>query len=266
MSEHTWNIATASVVGTSHAASGKPCQDEHRAEIVGGKRGQCLIACVADGAGSATKGDLGARIACRTWLRDTSIYIEEGWRFRDDYGQTWVQKAREELLSRATVDKAPMSDYACTFLGACVQPRGAVFVQIGDGAIVFNSIGELGKFEPVFWPEQGEYANTTSFLTDLSASQNIRSRTFSARIDELALFSDGLQRIALDYQNRGAFNPFFESMLHHVRPPSLEDRESLSRALASFLSSEDVNSRTDDDKTLVLASRLGFPNHVQEEL
>ena len=77
------------------------------------------------------------------------------------------------------------------------------------------------------------------------------------RIDEVALFSDGLQRLALHYQTRTAHAGFFKPMLATLRAAPADALESLSTQLAAYLSSPAVNERTDDDKTLVLATRQG---------
>ena len=54
-----WQATAASVRGTSHEKTGQPCQDAHRWEIL---PGAILVAAVADGAGSASLGDMGAQV------------------------------------------------------------------------------------------------------------------------------------------------------------------------------------------------------------
>ena len=69
------------------------------------------------------------------------------------------------------------------------------------------------------------------------------------------MFSDGLQRLALVYQSQTVHEPFFEPMFAELRNADLQTCNSLSDQLARFLDSPKINERTDDDKTLVLASR-----------
>jgi hypothetical protein len=69
------------------------------------------------------------------------------------------------------------------------------------------------------------------------------------------MFSDGLQRLALVYESQTAYTPFFEPMFSVLRKADLAACDTLSDQLARFLSSPKVNERTDDDKTLVLATR-----------
>jgi hypothetical protein len=72
-------------------------------------------------------------------------------------------------------------------------------------------------------------------------------------VAQVALFTDGLERLALDFMTRRAFTPFFTSMFRSL-PSDLPGRhKQLSQALRAFLDSSVVTARTDDDKTLVMA-------------
>jgi hypothetical protein len=71
-------------------------------------------------------------------------------------------------------------------------------------------------------------------------------------VDEVALLTDGLQSLALRFASREAHGPFFEPMFERLRGPEQPSESEL----AAFLGSGPVNARTDDDKTLVLATRL----------
>ena len=139
---------------------------------------------------------------------------------------------------------------ACTFLGAVVGDDWAAFVQIGDGAIVFD--GEAG-YELAFWPDNGEYANTTRFLTDEDYRSHLRIEIVARPVSELALLTDGLQMLALDYAQVQVHGPFFTPLFRTVRNGPAEDV--LRAALLGFMDSRPVNDRTDDDKTLLLATR-----------
>ena len=51
-----WRTAHASVIGTSHTATGAPCQDAGDCEVLAAADGsEILVAAVADGAGSAKR-------------------------------------------------------------------------------------------------------------------------------------------------------------------------------------------------------------------
>jgi hypothetical protein len=64
-----------------------------------------------------------------------------------------------------------------------------------------------------------------------------------------------LQTIALNYQRQRAHEPFFKGLFAPLRTAEEGCSRELSLSLVAFLSSQRVNEKTDDDKTLVLASR-----------
>ena len=102
----------------------------------------------------------------------------------------------------------------------------------------------------------GEFANTTYFVTDDRADERMMFELCSRRIDEVALFTDGIERLVLHEASRTVFAPFFNRMLPAVRrlAASGTDRK-LSMDLEQYLNSPVICDKTDDDKTLVLATR-----------
>ncbi len=245
-----WNIVRASAVGTSHAASRLLCQDDCYADIFQNH----LICLVADGAGSAKKGGQGAELACSTARDRIEIAVEgQPLPIFDEFAvKEWIHAVRQVIHETAEADGLTTRDYACTLLGAVVGPKEAVFFQIGDGAIVASVGAAQGV---VFWPESGRYANMTHFVADADALAHLQVVVTTAQIDELALFSDGLQRLALSFEQRIPHVPFFAPMLAVLRKLEPSECAALDEQLARFLDSPQINKRTDDDKTLVLATR-----------
>jgi hypothetical protein len=73
---------------------------------------------------------------------------------------------------------------------------------------------------------------------------------------EVALLSDGIEPLVLHYASRTVHAPFFDRMFGPVRRSVAVDEDlALSRELESYLFSPAIVERTDDDKTLVLATR-----------
>ena len=73
MSETTWRAAGVSVRGTSHEKTGQPCQDAVYWETF--PHG-LLVTAVADGAGSAALGEVGATVAVRAAVDRVRIGVE----------------------------------------------------------------------------------------------------------------------------------------------------------------------------------------------
>ena len=92
--------------------------------------------------------------------------------------------------------------------------------QIGDGAIVVDD----GELRPATWPAQGEYANSTHFLTDGDALDNVQCAVLGP-VRRIALFSDGLQALALHYASRAAHEPFFAPFFSYLETAAKADRE-----------------------------------------
>lgn len=247
----------ASSIGTSHVAAAQPCQDAHfHAEATGPDGERAMVLAVSDGAGVAALAEVGAALACDTFGRLVAAYIAQGGRVATigrPLVERWIMGVLYRLKLHAEETGAALEDYACTLLAAIVGEQEAAFLQIGDGAIVLSA---GAGWKHVFWPQHGEFANTTNFITSAHRFEALEFGTVSGRIEELALFTDGLENLVLQKAARAVHAPFFESMLPAVRRSTASGVDAgLSRALGGYLSSAPVNDRTDDDKTLVLASR-----------
>jgi hypothetical protein len=254
-----WRYALASVVGASHRTSSQPCQDASRCQVVRSRRdGPVLVAAVSDGAGSASHSQAGATLACTLFVDAVASHLASGGRLSlldRPFLHAWLARFQDQVAARARDASLRTRDYACTFLGAVVGRSRATFCQVGDGAIVVGP----DPYQCVFWPAQGEYANQTFFATDPAAAEHLAVQTLQARLEDVALLSDGLQRLALQVAARTAHSPFFRTVLAPVRAARPGHAAHLSAALATFLASPAVADRTDDDTTLVLATRRPAP-------
>ena len=250
-----WKVIRASVAGTSHAIGDRPCQDDCFADVVHSSQGADYLVCVvSDGAGSAAEGGKGSEMACvtaRTCIEAALRDLGPN-RLESALVEGWISEIRRVIGEAAERRGLTVRDYACTLLGAVVGPGQALFFQIGDWAMVAACGCAQGV---VFWPDSGPYANMTYFVTDDEAFSRLQVVVASVQIDELALFSDGIQRLALSFEQQSPYAPFFEPMLNVLRALEPGDCDVYDERLASFLNSQAINERTDDDKTLVIATR-----------
>lgn len=249
-----WTWAAASSRGTAHERCGEPRQDAFR--IAGpSDDGDFLAVIVCDGAGSASYGGAGARIAAwtlascaRTWLRATGRLPEA------DAAACWMLLARERIAFAAEKRGLDPRDFATTAVVAVSDGASTLTAHVGDGAVVAR-IASSGDWVSLSWPEQGEFASMTRFVTD-EAGLSLRVARHDDPIDRLAVMSDGLERLALDFRAGEPHAPFLEPMAAPLAACGTvgQDRH-LSEVLSTYLASDRVNERTDDDKTLVLAAR-----------
>lgn len=256
----TWRFAAAKAQGTSHVRDDLPCQDAYACLTVPHGEEAALVVAVSDGAGSASEGGAGAAYICAT----LSDLVSKGFDHAP-VGETWLRDhiahVRASLLEEAVRLGVAPRHLAATLLFAVLGPDWSAFAQVGDGAIVTSEPG-TGEWSWLFWPQRGEYANTTTFLTDADAMDSLEVAFLRQGQPELAVFTDGLQHLVLDYAAQTVHSPFFEQMIQPVRSSGADGEDvELSCRLANYLRSGTVTSRADDDITLVLASRLLAADH-----
>ena len=216
--------------------------------------GDTLIAAVADGAGSADKGGVGASIACQAFI-EMGVQIFTG---------TMEPSCLLESI-RSKIPGGEFETHACTFVGAVADSKGALVLQVGDGACVHrgapahesnkSNTSEESRYDVALWPEETEFLNNTFFVTSPDAEQHLHIRRIAEPVAELALFSDGLQHLILDSKTKTPHQPFFQTIFRPLANVPEHDVKA-SWWLERQLSSDHVTKRTDDDTSIVIARRL----------
>ena len=252
----SWRVLGASATGTSHQRTQTPCQDafDYRFLCNG------LIVAVADGAGSARWAKEGADLAVQSVLNRAEALLrpETPTEIPTD-AAAWekllcraFRTARDAVCAHAaSVDEAANA-FAGTLLLAIFTEGDVVCGLIGDCALVIQT--EAGELISLCKPQKGEYANMTNFLTQPNALEVLDLQHFPARVQNAALFTDGLLEMALNLAQNRPYAPFFDPLFAFAR--ATENASDGSASLAKFLGSEKVNARTEDDKTLLLIHRL----------
>lgn len=254
MSQGSWLWAGASCIGTSHQKVNESKQDSFQSCVVDGPE-PFYFGIVCDGAGSAKYGGVGSWLTSKIMSRRCTEHLEVSQELpTEELIWDWIDEIRYRLHLLADKRNLHIREFSTTMV--CIVTTGSqtVTAHIGDGAIVAYSAQRETWFN-LSWPEHGEYVSTTRFVTE-DPMPALRFGLLDEPISDLALFSDGIERLALDFKENKPFAPFFDSML----PPLRNSRECgrskfLSDGLNGYLSSNQINSRTDDDKTLILATR-----------
>ena len=252
-----WQYVQAYSIGTSHLLNDLPCQDRALSKVILDSSGEeIFLGAVADGAGSAYRSEEGSEIATKLILQKLENFFRQGKLLTDisrNVVEQWINQISDQICELANDAGLKRREYACTLLVVAAKPMQGCFFQVVDGAIV---IGLRGEYHPVFWPMTGEYANSTYFITDISAVEQVQFEIINDRpIEDIALMSDGLQGLALQFTTKTAHSPFFRPMFARLAEESNPGlSETLSASLQRFLESESVCNRTDDDKTLILST------------
>lgn len=248
-----WRWAAARAVGTSHLAAGTPCQDAVAACGIDGPAGPVLAAAVSDGAGSARFGREGARAVVRSVLREAERWFAAADRLPDvNEAMEWLDAVRADVASLAAAREAEPRDFAATLVAAFAGPEATLILHVGDGAAVID--GPDG-WEVASWPAGGEYAGTTYFVTD-DPVPRLRITVLERPTAAIALFSDGIETLVLDPAERRPADRWFELMFAMLRGSDEAGRDrKLCRMLRWYLRRPELDERTDDDKSLLLAIR-----------
>lgn len=122
----------------------------------------------------------------------------------------WIERARQRIALAAARRGLQPRDFACTLLLALSNGRQTLVAHTGDGGIVAHH-AQTQTWQTLSWPEHGEFAATTRFITDTPPEQT-RIGRFDAPFDALAVFTDGIERLVLDMKTRTPHAPFFGAM------------------------------------------------------
>ena len=170
-----------SKIGAAHIEADMPCQDASRYFT----DSDTLIACVADGAGSARLSHRGSQTAADEFVMAAWDSICDGSDLSDAVLEAF-EKARKSVAEMAGDNPR---QYATTLLGLIATKDTLAAVQVGDGAIVVGGKVAMDS-------HSGEYANETSFITQPDAKPMTFS--FSGEVKRVAILTDGLENLALE--------------------------------------------------------------------
>ncbi len=254
-----WKAVARSTIGTSHLKQQMPCQDYGGYKVLN----NVIIGAVADGAGSAKYADIGAKVAVKTvleYLTGIEEWLQKHKRFwqlnpqplseeqaRKLFAKT-VKKVVTALEKQAASAGYSVDDLACTLLVVVATPNWVAAMQIGDGFIAVRCQQEEPQL--LFQPDKGEYINETTFVTSAIALDAMRVCVRSLKPEFICAATDGLERVAIRMSDWTLFAPFFQPLEEYLWETSNPEQED--EYLISFLDSDRLNARTDDDKTLLL--------------
>jgi len=155
-----WRIAMASAVGTSHIASGVPCQDSHFHLALNDVQGQVVtILSVSDGAAALPKPRSDRRSPARPFVKLVADYVSAGGlvdNISRELASRWVAGIVYRLSLKAWGDNKDPRDYACTLwrrIAASARRSSCRSVTV---AIVISD-GWTTAWRHVFWPQHGEF-------------------------------------------------------------------------------------------------------------
>jgi hypothetical protein len=248
--------------------SGTPCQDACSFRPLG--EGWVAIA-VADGAGSAAQAEVGAWLSVKVALGTLARLFEapDGGPATDDRAVeasrlgslplAALVNAQVALEGHAASSGIPSRQLACTLMVLLLGPGVVAAAGVGDGAAVVELAG--GRLETLLRPDCGEYANETTFLTSAGAIESAQRAVLVEPVESLAVMTDGVRSLALHRADWAPFDRFFAPVFGFLKREG--DAAAAGAAVRGMLRSEGVRSRTDDDVTLLVATRQTLSRRSQ---
>ena len=246
--------ACASVTGRQHEAAGTPCQDIAciyplgRSGIIAPLGRSGIIAAVADGAGSAKYAEAGASVAVSAAIH--VLTAPKSNIFALDEPNTVLAQIQKALAAEAVKKGCELRDLACTLMAVLVMKRGDglewTAFHIGDGVIA----SELdNRLQVLSRPENGEFGNSTFFLTDASAPTRFRAYRGRSEVAAFALMTDGAAE-TLYHRASGRLAPAVGTLIGWSRAlHPLTYKNVLTKNLRNVIST-----KTGDDATLAIVS------------
>lgn len=232
-----WKIAGASIIGSSHVKSGAPCQDF----IHSMTKGDVTCIALADGAGSYKYSDTGAEIACTAV---TEYFTSEFDRFfamsASEIKRFIIHGIRTRLGRKASTLDSTKAELSSTLLFAAIKNDLFLIGHLGDGVICGEINGDLVLLSA---PENGEFANTTYFVTSKNYQEHFR--IYRGNVSEFSSFflmSDGAA----------------EALYH-------KKEHTFSSALKTFASWLDDHTSEEVDTALKSNMETLFPKHTSDD-
>ena len=236
-------VIAASVTGPAHLIKRQNCQDYCRYAV----DGRNIVAAVADGAGSAPFGKIGARLIC-----DTIVDLLKNADFKSV--KSMVKKAVEVARDKAlrhrfnkSKSEKHLLDFSATLVGFVYRQGQGVFFHIGDGAAL--ALKQDGRYiaSP---PQNGNFRCETFFYTMDDWKDSLRFTSFD-NVDTIFLMSDGLTNFAFspDFKRieKGFLLPINNFLAQDI------SKQKAVRALINTLNTPIAKRLNSDDKTLLWA-------------
>ena len=234
-------IVAASVTGALHNHRKLPCQDCFQHTI-----GRNLVAVVSDGAGSARRGKIGAKIICATMC---DLLKNADFAKAPEIIKRAIKLAREKLMIHrlnASKSEEGIADFAATLVGVVCYKNKGVFFHIGDGAAIAVRSGYDDFIASR--PENGNFACETFFYTQQAWLENLRL-TFFENASRLFLMSDGVANFSFTADFREIEQGFVAPIDRFLA--DTQSKSKAVKALANTLNTPKAQRINSDDKTLV---------------
>ena len=241
-----WHTQSAYVTGRGHLAQNLPCQDRTCTMT---RNGVTAVA-LSDGAGSAPMSQEGAACAVQTVCE---LLCEEFERYSTtaaahEMRTELLTVVRDGIVRRAQQLGVHYTALACTLLAVAVKGDRYLLFHLGDGVIGYQKNGKLLVASS---PDNGEFANTTVFVTSSRALASARvMRGIQPAMEGFLLMSDGCEA-AMYHKTRKKLAPLAGHLFLRAELLNAQIAEKQLEKLLQTL----ISGCTTDDCSMALLSR-----------
>lgn len=170
-------------------ATSTPCQDYVAARNA---KGMSCVA-LADGAGSRAHSEIGAQEAVKATLRFLGRNFDALFTLASEepalVARNVLEECRRAINRKARVLGVAADELACTLMFVAHKDGRYLAGHLGDGIIAMET--ESGFIEVLSHPDNGEYVNTTTFVTEPNAESRTRIFAGTHSAPAFAVMSDG---------------------------------------------------------------------------
>lgn len=241
------------VRGHGHLRDGTPVQDRTKYLSRGGVQALCL----ADGAGSAARSELGAQAVVDEGCAALVERFNE-FEVSSDGARVKVE-LHERLLTRvgnlADRHRLELRDLASTFIGLAMSGDRFLGAHIGDGVVGYLKNGQL---QVISAPDNSEFANQTTFVTSGDAAKSMRLfRGHLEGVSGFILMSDGTGESLFDYRTGRLAGACSKLITAVGNAPAQQGKHSDYKKRMRRLIDNQVRNATKDDCSIGVLARPG---------
>ena len=190
-----WDVTTVRRAGTYHETRGEACQDF----TAFAHNGAVTAIALADGAGSCSRAEDGARIAAEITAQLLARDAEQLESLEDtDIRHYVLMTVRMALDEYCWDEDVYLKDVGSTLLAAAATQNTLLVIHLGDGWIAQTDDEQNRTFLSL--PENGRRRNQTYLTSMIPVLEHVRvQRIPIEHMDAVTLFSDGWEKEQMRY-------------------------------------------------------------------
>ncbi len=249
----TWVAAADYRRANTDTGSVPSCQVFGKVDRV---RHDLIVGAIARGSADARLPHIGAKAAVRAALShlkmhsaelDTAIRADRDDAVRGYFDET-LTAVLNQLRGAAFDHVAPLEDLATSLIVFAVEPKGIAAMQIGEGLLV--SRGEEADYRLIFDVDVRQRDDRSLYVTSKDAKGRMRVGIRKGPVSFLCAATEALGPLSLSNRNGRPHQRFFRPLDQYIQ--TAPDDGVVHRGIRSFLRSDRINRKLDDDLVLAL--------------